>query len=134
MDDKFWRDYRLERPGTLGGEIRRNEQQLAQPLPSPAAAPTQPNVTTPRAPRAPYKFKGVDLVVAVTAFLATWLVLWRSSNMGGGSRRDPVSLGNNFRLGIRQRRLVGCRGHALRHLRMPSSFVPPTSWNTWAAW
>jgi hypothetical protein len=33
----------------------------------------------------PYRFKGSDLVVAVAVFLATWLVLWRSSNMGGGT-------------------------------------------------
>ncbi|HEY4213165.1 MAG TPA: hypothetical protein VGM84_16925 [Steroidobacteraceae bacterium] len=33
----------------------------------------------------PYKFKGADVAVAVVVFLATWLVLWRSSNMGGGT-------------------------------------------------
>jgi hypothetical protein len=86
MDDKFWRDYRLERPGTLGGEVRRSEQSLAQPFPSPAqsAHPSVDDpVAIPRAPRVPYRFKRTDFAVAIVVFLATWLVLWRSSNMGG---------------------------------------------------
>jgi hypothetical protein len=83
MDEKFWRDYRLERPGTLGGEIRRNEQSFAQPFPS---APSLPAASdSPHTPRVPYQFKKLDLVVALCVFLATWLVLWRSSNMGGGT-------------------------------------------------
>ncbi|HEY4029809.1 MAG TPA: hypothetical protein VGM25_05660 [Caulobacteraceae bacterium] len=97
MDDKFIRDYTMGRPGTIGGELKRNEeinQQIAAqsyasfaPTAKSSDGKADPRdaraAATPRAPPKPYVFKPLDIVIAVVVFLVTWLTLSRS--MGGGT-------------------------------------------------
>jgi len=91
MDEKTARDYMLNRPWTLGGSLRQNEeinwkianQQYGPPATQLADGKAAATPRALRAPRTPYKFKTLDLVAAVVVFLATSLVLWRA--MGGGA-------------------------------------------------
>lgn len=80
----YWDDYVRKRPFTWGGETAIRDAQ-PKPLPLPPAprpwgqAPTPPRPSKPE----PVPLTRGDLAIAAVVWLVAWMILWRSTDMGG---------------------------------------------------